>query len=86
MSGRIVMPAHARRGLTLIELLLVLVILVALSGIVVGKFANLEIGTPGGSKTAEQITTEASMNVIADAIHGTPTTSPPFRRRVPYRP
>lgn len=73
MSGRIVMPVFARcRGLTLIELLLVLVILVALSGIVVAKFANLEIGTPGGDKTAEQITTEASMNVIRDAIFGTP--------------
>jgi len=63
-----------RRGLTLLELLVVLTILAVAAGIVVPMVANITSGesfhTPGGPKSAQRIATEATMTRVHDAIMG----------------
>ncbi len=59
-------------GFTLLELVAVLVILVALAGVVVPLVDGLEISTPTGDKTQEEIVTQTTMQAIRDAIMGTP--------------
>ena len=61
----------SRRGLTLVELVLVLVILTALAALVV-PLLDLQIGPEGNGKSPERIATEESMRVIRDTIMGTP--------------
>lgn len=66
------------RGLTLIELVLVLVILVALAAMVVPLFNGREIDVFGDGrvkKSPEQIATEATMAKIRDVIMGTPNST-----------
>lgn len=71
------MRKHAqtkRRGFTLIELVLVIMILAILAGFVVPMIGGLnQISTPGGPKSHRQIVTETTMRAIRDAIMGTET-------------
>ncbi|MEM9940588.1 MAG: prepilin-type N-terminal cleavage/methylation domain-containing protein [Planctomycetota bacterium] len=60
-----------RRGLTLLELMVVLVILIATALIVVPTFNNIEIKTPSGeSQSPTMIATQATMNTVRQAIAG----------------
>ncbi|MEM9301696.1 MAG: hypothetical protein AAGE01_06275 [Pseudomonadota bacterium] len=76
-------PAHPARslgptrcrGLTLLELVVVLSVLVALGSILVSLVANnvtIDLDGEGGQdgKTAQQIVTETTMNRVAEAISG----------------
>ncbi|MEL6898636.1 MAG: prepilin-type N-terminal cleavage/methylation domain-containing protein [Planctomycetota bacterium] len=63
-----------RRGLSLIELVMVLLVLAILAGIVLPLLGGVNaIATPGGSKSDRRIVTETSMQSIRDAILGTET-------------
>lgn len=62
-----------RRGFTLVELVLVLTVLAVLAGMVVPMVGGLEISTPYGQKSPEQIATEHTMQQIRDAIMGRPS-------------
>jgi len=68
------MRSTRRRGLTLLEIVVVLTILVVVAGVVVPMVANITSGgsfnTPGGPKSAQRIVTEATMMRIRDAIMG----------------
>lgn len=57
--------------MTLMELMVVLLILIATSAIVIPSFNNLEIATPAG-ETANPVTiaTQATMNTVREAIAG----------------
>ena len=60
-----------RHGFSLLEMLVVLVIIVALSLIVLPTFTNLRVVTPGGdAKTPTEVATHATMNSVRDAIAG----------------
>lgn len=60
-----------RSGLTLLELLVVLMILIATALILVPSFNNIEIVTPAGAaESPAQIATQATLNTIRDAIAG----------------
>ncbi len=59
-----------RRGFSLIELVLVVMVLAILAGFVIPLIGNF---TPGGEKSEKQIVTETSMLAIRDAILGTAT-------------
>lgn len=56
-----------RRGFTLAEIVIVLIVLVALAALVVPLIGGLAIN----GKSQEQIATEASMRAIRDAVMGT---------------
>jgi competence protein ComGC len=63
--------AHYRAGLTLLELMVVLLILVATALIVVPTFNNVKIVTPSGvSETPTAIATQATLNTVREAIAG----------------
>lgn len=64
-------PAELRRGLTLAEMLMVLVILSAVAAMLVPLLADLRITTPTGEKSVKHIATEATMRAIRDAVMGT---------------
>jgi prepilin-type N-terminal cleavage/methylation domain-containing protein len=63
-----------RRGLTLLELIVVLLVLVALAGIAVPLVDHVISGpafqTPSGTKSAQQIASETTMLRIREAIMG----------------
>lgn len=62
---------QSRQGLTLLELMVVVLILVATALIVAPSFSTIEIATPNGeSKTATEVATEATMNTVREAIAG----------------
>ena len=62
---------QSRQGLTLLELLVVILILVATALIVAPSFSNIEIATPTGeSKTPTEVATEATLNTVREAIAG----------------
>lgn len=61
----------SRRGLTLIELVLVLVIMAAIGALVVPLVGRpVSISTPAGERTTEHIVTEETMRQIRDVIVG----------------
>lgn len=60
-----------RRGLTLLELVVVLLILIATALILVPSFSNIEIVTPAGdAQSPVKIATQATLNTVRDAIAG----------------
>lgn len=65
---------RARRGLTLVELLAVLLILAAVSGLMLPLFSELGVTVfrDGEKKSPQEIATERSMQVLREAILGTP--------------
>lgn len=60
----------SRTGLSLLELMIVLIIMATVAGLVV-PLSPWRISTPTGEKSPEQITTETSMHAIREAIVGT---------------
>lgn len=61
-----------RRGFTLIELVLVVMILGIIAGLVVPLLGGFsQISTPTGPKSDRQIVTETTMQTVRDAIMGT---------------
>ncbi|MDG2222250.1 MAG: type II secretion system protein [Rubripirellula sp.] len=63
-----------RRGFSLIELSIVVLVLAILSGIVVPLLGGLnQISTPTGTKSDKEIITETTMRSIRDAILGSET-------------
>ncbi len=69
------MKTPCRTAFTLVELVLVLVILAALTAMIMPLLGGFEISTPTGDKSPEQVVTEATMNTIRDAVMGTPSSS-----------
>lgn len=64
-------PRINRYGLTLLELMVVMVILIATALILVPTFSNLEIKTPSGeSQSPVKIATQATLNTVRNAIAG----------------
>jgi len=67
-------PRSSRSGLTLVELLVVLGVLVAVAGIVVPMVSHIISGpsfkTASGEKSAQQIATEATLTRTKEAIMG----------------
>lgn len=65
-------PAFIERaGLTLLELMVVLLILIATALILIPSFSNLEIVTPSGeAQSPVNIATKATLNTVRDAIAG----------------
>ncbi len=65
-----------RRGLTLLELLMVLIVLIALAGVLIPLLnANFKIDIYGDGtvkKSPQQIATENTMNQVRDIMMGTP--------------
>ena len=60
-----------RRGLTLLELMVVLLILIATALILIPSFSNIEIVTPtGASQSPVKIATQATLNTVREAIAG----------------
>jgi hypothetical protein len=60
-----------RRGLTLLELMVVLMILIATALILIPSFNNIEIVTPAGvSQSPVNIATQATLNTVREAIAG----------------
>lgn len=60
-----------RSGLTLLELLVVMMILIAMALILIPSFNNIEIVTPAGAaESPGQIATQATMLTIREAIAG----------------
>lgn len=60
-----------RSALTLLELMVVLLILIATALIVVPSFSSIEVATPGGeAESPVRIATEATMNTVREAIAG----------------
>ena len=60
-----------RGGLTLLELMVVLLILIATALILIPSFSNIEIVTPAGdSQSPVKIATQATLNTVRDAIAG----------------
>jgi prepilin-type N-terminal cleavage/methylation domain-containing protein len=64
----------ARQAFSLVELLVVLVILVAVAGLLVPLLTGIRISDASGqrAKSPEQITTEASMRHVLEAVMGSP--------------
>lgn len=63
--------ACSSRGVTLIELVVALAILVALGGIALYALTDISITVGDEKRSSRQIATEASMSAIRDAILGT---------------
>lgn len=64
-------PTANRLGLTLLELLIVLLILIATALILVPSFNNIEIVSPNGkSESPVEIATQATLNTVRQAIAG----------------
>ncbi|MFT5300147.1 MAG: hypothetical protein ACI814_000921 [Mariniblastus sp.] len=60
-----------RDGLTLLELMVVLLILIVSAWILIPSFSNIEIVTPlGESQSPIKIATQATMNTVREAIAG----------------
>ena len=60
-----------RNGLTLLELLVVLLILIATALILVPSFSSIEIVTPAGtSESPDEIATQATLNTVREALAG----------------
>jgi len=60
-----------RSGLTLLELMVVLLILIATALIIFPSFSNIEIVTPAGdSQSPVKIATQATLNTVREAIAG----------------
>lgn len=65
------LPYQNRNGLTLLELMVVLMILVATALIVIPSFSSVEVATPAGKlESPVIIATQATMNTVRDAIAG----------------
>jgi len=61
-------------GLTLVELLVVLVILIAIAGLVTTTMTNLTVkGADGEDLTPQEIATRATMREVQIALLGSPT-------------
>lgn len=72
---------HSRRGLTLLELIVVLTILVALAGIgLVRMGPGLRLNVGGEALTPEEIATRQTMAVVRSAILGSDSGTPGFRQ------
>jgi type II secretory pathway pseudopilin PulG len=61
---------HRVAGLTLLELLVVLMVLIAVAGIIVPNVIDLRLGFAGDRKTAQQIATEQTLLQVRAAILG----------------
>lgn len=60
-----------RQGLTMLELLVVLLILIATALIVIPSFSNVEVVTPSGNlENPTEIATQATLNTVRDAMAG----------------
>ena len=62
-----------RTGFSLLELVMVLIILTALAAVLI-PLLDLNISTPGGEKTPQQIVTETNLLKLSELIMGTSTT------------
>ena len=63
--------ARSWRGLTLLELLVVLLILIATALIVIPSFSNVEVVTPSGeTENPTEIATKATLNTVRNAMAG----------------
>jgi len=72
-SKKVLRDRSAKRlnGLTLLELLVVLLILIATALIVIPTFNNIEIVTPAGeTETPVEIATQATLNTVREAMAG----------------
>jgi type II secretory pathway pseudopilin PulG len=80
---RLPRPAVSARGVTLVELLVVLSVIMILSGIVVSKtMMNRDLrilGADGAERSAEEIVTLATMQAVRDALLGTSASDPGYR-------
>jgi type II secretory pathway pseudopilin PulG len=63
-------PRSSEAAVTLLELLVVLVVLIALAVLVIPQFTDLRFGFAGDRKTAQQIATERTLNLVSEAILG----------------
>lgn len=76
-----VTPQHSRNGLTLLELIVVLTILVALAGIVLVSLGpGLRLNVGDETLSAEEIATRQTMTVVRSAILGNDSGTPGFRQ------
>ncbi len=63
--------SQRRQGLTLLELMVVMLIVIAMALILVPSFDNIEIVTPSGNaENPTHIATQATLNTVRDAIAG----------------
>lgn len=70
-SSTQVLGRRQRNGFSLLELLVVVVIITALSLIVIPTFTNLQVVTPNGdSQTPTEVATQATLHSVRDAIAG----------------
>ena len=60
-----------RRAMTLLELMVVLMILIAVAAIVIPSFSDIKVATPTGErKSPTEVATEATMLTVREAITG----------------
>ena len=70
-NGRSSRHHLSQRGLTLLELLVVLVILIATALIIFPTFNNIDIASPSGkSNSPVEIATQATLNTVREAMAG----------------
>ncbi|MDG1873196.1 MAG: type II secretion system protein, partial [Mariniblastus sp.] len=71
-SSRFERAILARRaGLTLLEMMVVLLILIATALIIVPSFSNMEVVTPAGkTESPVEIATQATLNTVRNAMAG----------------
>ncbi|HTR40049.1 MAG TPA: type II secretion system protein [Pseudomonadales bacterium] len=61
---------QCQRGLTLLETVVVMAILVALAAMIIPVLGNMRFGGAGKNRTAQQIATAATLAAVRDAILG----------------
>ena len=82
-------PKGQQLGLTLIELIVVLIILIGIGGILIPTLSNVSVrGADGISRDPNEVTTMTTMNNVRDALIGRDSTDMSYRRdlgRLPSR-